>query len=115
MKTIIGSLIALFLVTFLSVAQEAKTTQATFTAYGNCGQCKARIEKALQIKEVKLAKWSRKDKLVTVVYNASAITLDSLQHRVALVGHDTEKFKAANAVYNELPPCCLYRHSGQTK
>ncbi|HVN48747.1 MAG TPA: ATPase [Bacteroidota bacterium] len=111
MKNLISTLVLLVAFSMLSLAQGAKPTQATFTAHGNCSQCKARIEKALQIKEVKLAKWSRSDQAVTVVYNSSAITLDSLQHRVALVGHDTEKYKAADVAYNALPSCCLYRKS----
>ncbi len=111
MKSFISTLILLVVCITLSFAQEVKVTQATFSAYGNCGQCKARIEKALQITEVKLAKWNRSNQVVTVVYNSSAITLDSLQHRVALVGHDTEKYKAADVTYNALPSCCLYRKS----
>jgi Cu(I)/Ag(I) efflux system membrane fusion protein len=39
----------------------------------------------------------------------SRISLDSLQQRIAAVGHDTEKYKAADSVYAELPSCCLYR------
>jgi len=26
-----------------------------------------------------------------------------------MVGHDTEKVKADDVVYNNLPPCCHYR------
>jgi hypothetical protein len=28
---------------------------------------------------------------------------------VAMVGHDTEKVKASNVVYESLPDCCKYR------
>jgi periplasmic mercuric ion binding protein len=81
---------------------------------GNCSQCKSRIEKTLKIKEVKFAKWDKKSKMLTVAYDTTAITSDSLQQLIASVGHDTEKFKAPDAVYNELPGCCLYRDGNKT-
>lgn len=90
---------------------EARLTdgQAKFKALGNCGMCQKRIEKSLKIKEVSAASWDKKSNMLTVKSDDSAITLDSLQQRVAAVGHDTEKFKAPDSVYDELPGCCLYR------
>ncbi|MBI2429645.1 MAG: heavy-metal-associated domain-containing protein [Ignavibacteriales bacterium] len=85
------------------------TTEVKFKSLGNCGMCQKRIEKSLKINEVSSASWDKKSKMLTVKYNASAITLDSLQQRVAAVGHDTEKFKASDDVYENLPGCCLYR------
>lgn len=86
-------------------------TEAKFKALGNCSMCQKRIEKSLKIKEVASASWDKKSKILTVKYDASAITLDSLQKRVAAVGHDTEKFKASDKVYENLPGCCLYRNN----
>ncbi|MDD8017301.1 MAG: heavy-metal-associated domain-containing protein [Bacteroidota bacterium] len=86
-----------------------EVTEAKFKVFGNCTECKARIEGALKINEVKSATWDVKKKILSVAYQSSAITLDSLQKRVASVGHDTEKYKATDEVYNELPGCCLYR------
>jgi len=96
------------------LAQESTVVEATFKALGNCTMCKTRIEKALKIKEVKFAKWDKTTKLVTLAYVPSAISIDSLQHRVAAVGHDTEKYRAPDDVYSELPGCCLYRDAGKT-
>jgi hypothetical protein len=42
------------------------------------------------------------------------MTQDSLQKRIAIVGHDTEQFSAADSVYAALPPCCLYRGGDKT-
>ncbi|MEW5799299.1 MAG: heavy-metal-associated domain-containing protein [Bacteroidota bacterium] len=99
------------IVTFslLSIFAFAGTTESKFKAFGNCGMCQKRIEKSLKIKEVSSASWDKKSKTLTVKYNDSAITLDSLQQRVAAAGHDTEKFKASDDVYKNLPGCCLYR------
>ena len=83
--------------------------EGKFKVFGNCGMCKDRIEESISIKEVSSVAWNKKTKILSVKYDASAITLDSLQQRVASVGHDTEKYKASDEAYNELQGCCLYR------
>jgi len=95
-------------------AQESTMKEAEFKVFGNCSSCKSRIEKSLKIKEVKMAKWNKQTKMLKVSYLSPAISLDSLQQRVAAVGHDTEKFKAADLVYSELPGCCLYRDNSKS-
>jgi hypothetical protein len=90
-------------------AQESTVKETEFKVFGNCGQCKTRIEKSLKIKEVKSVKWNKQTKMLSVAYLSPAITPDSLQKRIAAVGHDTDKYLAADSVYNELPSCCLYR------
>jgi hypothetical protein len=34
--------------------------------------------------------------------------VDALDKKLALVGHDTEKYKAEDKVYDGLPGCCKY-------
>jgi len=111
MKKLIGFIASIILVVSSLLSQEPIIADTVFTAYGNCSQCKNRIEKALNIKEVTFVKWNKDNKLVTVTYDSSAISLDSLQQRVAAVGHDTGKYMALDAVYQKLPSCCLYRNS----
>ncbi|PKL84039.1 MAG: ATPase [Ignavibacteriae bacterium HGW-Ignavibacteriae-3] len=113
MKKTILIAIALFMNTVLS-AQDNKVTEAKFNVDGVCGMCKSRIEKVLKIEEVKLAKWDKGAKIVKVAFLSSKITLDSLQRRIASIGHDTEKFKAPDSVYANLPKCCLYRDGQPT-
>lgn len=95
-------------------AQDNNVTDAEFKVFGNCGMCKSRIEKVLKIKEVKLAKWNKETKMLKVAFLSSKITIDSLQQRIAATGHDTEKFKAPDDVYANLPECCLYRDGENT-
>lgn len=90
-------------------AQNTAVADTSFRVSGNCGMCKSRIEKALTLKEVKYAKWDKSTKMVRISYSRTAITVDSLQHRIALAGHDTERYRAPDSVYAELPGCCLYR------
>lgn len=89
-------------------------TETEFRVAGNCGQCKTRIEKAVTIKGVKFARWNKTTKMLKVAFVATAVTQDSLQRRIAAVGHDTDTYKASNAVYETLPECCLYRDNTHT-
>lgn len=95
-------------------AQQKSIKDLELKVFGNCGMCKTRIEGALKIKEVKIAKWDKKSKMLRLAFDESKITLDSLQKRIAAVGHDTEKFKAPDDVYKVLPKCCLYRDNPNT-
>lgn len=95
------------------IAQDSKITDTEFKVFGNCGMCKTRIEKAVKIDGVKYAKWNKNTKMLKVAFESPA-TIDSLQKRVAEVGHDTEKFKAKDDVYATLPKCCLYRDNSKT-
>jgi copper chaperone CopZ len=93
----------------------AKVVTANFKVYGNCGMCKERIEKALDYKGVKQAKWSPSTKNLEVVYVPTKITEKKIRELVSAAGHDTDSTKAKDAVYAKLPFCCLYRdhdHSG---
>lgn len=82
---------------------------AALTVAGNCGMCKSRIEGALKdVLGVESATWDVDSKILTVSFNAKVISLDDIQKKVAAVGHDTDKFKADDAVYEGLPGCCKY-------
>jgi hypothetical protein len=114
MKTTFSKSIAILslLSVFAFGGDTVKETE--FKVDGVCGMCKARIEKSLKISEVKFAKWDKKSKMLKIAYLSDNITLDSLQRRIAAVGHDTEKYKAETSVYENLPGCCLYRNGEST-
>lgn len=77
---------------------------------GVCGMCKERIEEAVNsLKGIKLADWSEYSKELIVRYNKTKTTNDEIQQKVASIGHDTEKYKASDAVYDQLHGCCKYR------
>lgn len=89
-------------------AQEVKTEKIDVN--GKCGMCKTRIEKAaLSIDGVKTADWNIETHVLEVTYNKSKTSSDEIQKKIADVGHDTEKYKADDKVYNTLPACCRYR------
>lgn len=113
MKTVISLFICFIALTFTN-AQDKKVVESEFKVFGNCGMCKSRIEKAVKIKEVKFAKWDKNSKILKIAFIDDIVTADSLQKRIAAVGHDTEKFKAPKEIYENLPECCLYRDGGKT-
>ena len=96
-------------IAFVGLGQSSKTVTAKIKVFGNCGMCKQRIETALDVPGIKTASWDSKTKMLDVVYNKSKISEQKIHDIVASVGHDTEKAKAKDNVYSELPFCCLYR------
>lgn len=93
-------------------AQATQSTQkhAMLKVQGSCDMCKARIEKAaLGVKGVSSATWDSKKKELHLNYDSKTTTLEAISKAIAKVGHDTEKDKADDKVYNALPGCCKYR------
>jgi len=86
------------------------TKHTTFGVSGNCEMCKDRIEKAAKsVKGVTSANWDVDTKKINITYNDKLTNPVSIQKAIAQVGHDTQKVKASDKVYNSLPECCLYR------
>jgi periplasmic mercuric ion binding protein len=80
----------------------------SFKVSGKCDMCKTRIEKTVKAEGATSAAWDEKTSMLTVTYDPSKTNKDALSKKLASVGHDTEKFKADDKVYNALPACCHY-------
>jgi len=81
-----------------------------FSVSGNCEMCKERIEEAaISVKGVVSAVWDLNTKKIHIEFNSSETNTDDIQKAISKVGHDTEKFKADDKIYQELPECCRYR------
>ena len=108
MKTLkyIVSIIILF--AGIQAFGQTTTKTETFKVYGNCGMCKARIEKAAKVDGVTKAEWDKTTKMMVVNFDPSKITSDKIQKKIAGIGHDTEKYKADDKAYAKLPGCCQY-------
>jgi copper chaperone CopZ len=85
-----------------------KQKTETIKVWGNCEMCKARIEKAVKAEGAATADWNTKTKLLTVAFDPSKTSVDALSKKLALVGHDTEKYRADDKAYNALDDCCKY-------
>jgi copper chaperone CopZ len=83
----------------------------SFKVLGACGMCKTRIEKTIKEEGATNAAWDSKTQMVTVTFDPSKTSVDALSKKLASVGHDTEKYKADDKVYNALPGCCHYERA----
>jgi membrane fusion protein, copper/silver efflux system len=94
--------------------QVAGLSVLNFRVSGNCDMCKERIEKAaMSVKGVSKAVWNLQSKRIEVTLNSLQTGVDEVHQAIALAGHDTERIKADDTVYNALPECCLYRTNKQ--
>jgi copper chaperone CopZ len=107
-KTILSALATLLLGAMAFIMPPNKAT-VTFKVFGNCGMCKNRIEAALDKPGITKAVWNIESKMLTVTFNTKKYEEIQLHNLVAAVGHDTEKVKASDKAYADLPECCLYR------
>ncbi|MFY1045361.1 TonB-dependent receptor domain-containing protein [Chryseobacterium sp. GP-SGM7] len=79
-----------------------------FYVKGNCGSCKARIEKAATDSGADFAEWDTEKQTVILKFDPAKTSADKILKKIADVGHDNEKFRAPDSVYKNLPDCCLY-------
>ena len=92
------------------IAQNSKSVIIqTLNVRGNCGQCKERIESAVDVKGVKYAEWNKKTQVLTITYKPSVISIDKIKTKILNVGHDVDTLKANDSVYDKLPDCCRFR------
>ena len=94
------------------VETKVAVTTASFGVRGNCGMCKATIEKAANsIEGVTEANWDKVKKKMDVSFDAKKTTAMAVQTAVANSGYDTEHVVGNLDAYKDLPGCCKYDHS----
>lgn len=96
---------------YSQTSNQNQSVKSEFRVSGLCGMCKTRIEKAAKVEGVTSAVWDNKTMLLKIQYIPSKIKLETIHQNIAKAGHDTEKVKADNAVYNNFPACCKYERS----
>ena len=99
----------LVVVTLTAVSAHAQKAELTFGVSGLCGMCEDRIEAAFDQKGIVAADYDLEKKTIHVVYNTKKWDEKRLHKLAAAVGHDTDKYKAADEVYANLHGCCKYR------
>lgn len=118
MKTVKLLLVIVLLGTFgmtvtaqSSAKDSPKQKTETFKVWGKCNMCKARIEKTVKAEGVSTADWDTKTQMLTVTFDDAKTNVEALGKKLALVGHDTEKYKATDESYSKLPGCCHYERT----
>lgn len=102
-------LMALASLMVMSFAKPPKKTTTSFKVMGTCDMCKSRIESALDVSGVRKAVWDVNTETLTVTFNPRKLEEIQLHNLCAIAGHDTEKVKASEQAYADLPECCQYR------
>ena len=110
----ISLVVLLFIIGTISVFAQSKTEKVK--VYGECGMCKARIEKAAKaIEGVTKADWDTETKILEVSYDEAKTSIDKIEIAIAKVGHDSDSYRADDEVYNNLPGCCKYERPEKKK
>ena len=86
-----------------------KLIETTFTVEGVCKMCEKRIENAALIKGVKMADWDLETHQLKVVFQPEKVNELAIHKAIANMGHDTDKVKAPDEVYDKIHYCCQYR------
>ena len=114
MKRKMLSLLTVFLMGSVALFAQSKTEK--FEVKGNCGMCESRIEKAAKsVEGVSEADWDQKKQMVQVTFDEAKTDLEHIHMAIAKAGHDTDKHKAPDEVYENLPGCCKYDRSESKK
>lgn len=100
----------IFTLAIASSVSAQKKVEIQFHVDGVCGMCEDRIEKALDVPGIIQAHWDRETKQATVAYKTKVISEDQIHNLIAQVGHDTDRVKATDEVYENLHGCCKYRN-----
>mgnify|MGYP000846676597 CR=1 FL=1 len=101
MKNII---LAVLMVATLGVS--AKTITKQILVKGECGMCKEKIDKALDMPGVSFAEWNAETKMLTVRYNDKKVTEDKLHETISTLGYATDKMEANKDGQGKLDKCC---------
>jgi copper chaperone CopZ len=80
-----------------------------FIVGGECGMCKRTIEGAVNsLTGIQAVNWDVESKMLTVSYNPKALTVQTIQEKIASVGYDAGTVQATDEAYNNLHGCCQY-------
>lgn len=90
----------------------AQNLKSQFQVKGNCEMCKERIETSAKKAGAKAARYSIDSQTLTLETEGN-VSPDDILKKVAEAGHDNEKFKATDEVYQNLPDCCHYERTLQ--
>lgn len=107
--------VRLFLLSFVFAATallaNAQAKTEVIPVSGNCGMCKANIEKAAKTAGVSVADWNKDSKMLTVKYDEKKTSTEKIQKAIANVGYDTRDVKGVDEAYEKLHKCCKYERT----
>jgi periplasmic mercuric ion binding protein len=103
--SVIFTIVSIFI--FSGFVSAQKDEEVKIQTSGQCGMCKARIEKALSYeKGIVNSDFDLETKIVTVIYKPSKTNPDKIRIAISKLGYQADEFKADPIAYESLPPCC---------
>lgn len=96
-------------------AQKRNLKTDTIKVYGECEQCKERIEGTLSRLGTYDANWDIDSKILIVSFDSLKLTRLKIEQKMAAIGHDTKSFQADLKTYAKLPDCCKYERFKKTE
>jgi copper chaperone CopZ len=106
----------LVFIMILSVSTFAQSKSVKIKAYGSCGMCEKRIEKAaITVDGVTKAEWNKEAQTLELSFDTAKTNINKISHAVAAAGHDTDSVRANDKIYNALPGCCKYKRPEKKK
>ncbi len=102
-------LLALLFVSSFGFSQKsaAKIETVVIMTSAECGECKERIEGALNYtKGVKFAELDVPSRKLTVKFKNDVISLEEIKKQLSLLGYNADEVKADPVAYEKLPACC---------
>jgi len=103
----------LCLLIFCSANVFASTTTDTLKVWGNCDECKSKIEKAALKAGAVSADWNADNYQLVISYNNEQTSAVNIEKEIAAVGYDTQDVKATDDAYHKLPKCCQYEREAK--
>jgi len=104
-------LLAVMSVCSVSLFAQSKTD--TVKVWGNCDECKSKIEKAALKAGAASADWNADNYQLVISYNNEQTSAVNIEKEIAAVGYDTQDVKATEDAYHKLPKCCQYEREGK--
>lgn len=91
-------------------AEQTQSEDTVIVVQGSCDMCKDRIETAAKsVDGVRSATWDMQSNELHLDFDPAKTTIDTISQAIAKAGHDTDKYKTDDTIYNALPNCCKYR------
>lgn len=87
--------------------KKAKFETAVIQTSAECGDCKDRLEEAMNyLKGVKFAELDLETMKLTVKYSPSKLSLQEIKEKISSIGYDADEVKANQDAVQKLPACC---------
>ncbi len=107
--------ILIAVICLFSASMKAQVITQILKVNGECSMCKKTIETACYgVKGLKTAEFNVDSLTLAVSFDSTKTDAAKILKRVALVGYDSEQFKAPDKAYLKLHGCCQYDRSKVT-